>query len=84
MSLYFNEVECGFHEKELFLNHLSMHASHIKDSCVYLIHTCMHAKEIKYQWTKVDGEKTLKPEIEKFLAFSSPYPFYIEERNDQA
>lgn len=56
-SVYSNEFECGTHEQDVFLSHISMHETKIKNNtCFYLNHFFMHAKEIKYPWKTLDEE----------------------------
>ena len=44
-------------------------------------HPCMHAKEIKNPWTKLDGDLILELKFDQFIAFLSLDPFCIQERN---
>ena len=68
LSLYFNGDEYyGIHDEEIFLNHISMHATKIIKTCFYLRHSFMYEKEIKEPWIILNGEKILELEIEKFL-----------------
>jgi len=48
---------------------------------VFLNHPC---KNIDDSWITSDGEKTLEPKIEEFLACMSPDPLCIQERNKQS
>jgi hypothetical protein len=45
---------------------------------VFLNHPCKHIED---SWITSDGEKTLEPEIEEFLACLSPDPLCIQECN---
>jgi len=52
-----------------------------EDPKVFLSHPCKKAKEIKEPWTTFNGDNTLEPDIEEFLACLSQNPLCIEECN---